>query len=72
MHVHAYLHTYVHIPCTTYTYCTWEGQKIGKHILLTIGSNIRTRNAMIHNLDVSIYCHLCITIQRYIAQYNQV
>ena len=25
------------------------------------------RDATIHNLDVSIYCHLCITIQRYIA-----
>ena len=30
------------------------------------------RDVTIHNLDVSIYCHLCITIQRYIARYNQV
>ena len=30
------------------------------------------RDATIHNLDVSIYCHLCIMIQRYIARYNQV
>ena len=25
-----------------------------------------TRDATIHNLDVSMYCHLCITIQRYV------
>ena len=34
--------------------------------------SLSTRDATIHNLDVSIYCHLCITIQRYIARYNQV
>ena len=30
------------------------------------------RDVTIHNLDVSIDCHLCIMIQRYIARYNQV
>ena len=30
------------------------------------------RDATIHNLDVSIYRHLCITIQQYIARYDQV
>ena len=35
-------------------------------------TNVYTRDVAIHNLDISIYCHLCITIQRYIAQYNQV
>ena len=33
---------------------------------------IYCRDATIHNLDVSIYCHLCIMIQQYIARYNQV
>ena len=33
---------------------------------------VHIRDATIHNLDVSIYCHLYITIQRYIARYNQV
>ena len=34
--------------------------------------DVRIRDATIHNLGVSIYCHLCITIQRYIVRYNQV
>ena len=29
------------------------------------------RDVTIHDLDVSIYCHLCIMIQRYIELYNQ-
>ena len=28
------------------------------------------KDATIHNLDVLIYCHLCITIQRYISRYT--
>ena len=40
------------------------------HRAVYTSSLINIRDVTIHNLDVSIYCHLCITIQRYIAQYN--
>ena len=41
-----------------------------KKVLLL--ASVLNRDATIHNLDVSIYCHLCITILQYIARYNQV
>ena len=46
-------------------YCvTWSTVKLQD-------SSTHTRDVTIHNLDVSIYCHLCITIQQYIARYNK-
>ena len=42
------------------------------HVYVHACASVCVRDVTIHNLDVSIYCHLCITIQRYIARYNQV
>ena len=43
----------------------------GQYIHITscvISVDVCNRDVMIHNLSTSIYCHLCITIQRYIIK----
>ena len=60
------------LPAKTVKFMSLENLYVYGIWYMYIASVCVVRDATIHNLDVSIYCQLCITIQRYIARYNQV
>ena len=62
-HLHACTHTHTYIRTHAHTHA---------HTHSLTNMHTHARNVTIHNMNVSIYYHLCIMIQRYIARYNQV
>ena len=43
-----------------------------RHVASSHYCIVATRDAMIHNLGVSIYCHFCIMIQQYNLFYDTI
>ena len=63
-------HTHTHTHTRTCTRTTHYILHI--HIHIHTHTHTHTRDATIHDLHVSIYCPLSITIQRYITRYSTV